>query len=211
MPPPSRATANEFADARFLSRFHHLPNFISLSRILLGGALLFVYSARDVRGYLLSLGLIGVALVSDVADGFLARRLRLASRTGYVIDGLGDRAVVLAIILALLSEHCLNLIVAWLFVMREVGIYALRTLHKDWYEAARGLRRFSRLYAATIRLWLLSYLMADGCRLFTRFDPYHNDIFSVTQAALTILAFTVSYYPLYLLAFSAPQFAPPTG
>jgi CDP-diacylglycerol--glycerol-3-phosphate 3-phosphatidyltransferase len=46
-------------------------------------------------------GLLGVMLVSDVLDGWLARRLQVTSETGRRLDSAGDYATVLALPLSL--------------------------------------------------------------------------------------------------------------
>lgn len=79
-----------------------LPNSVSLSRLLL--AVAFVLAGdRWVR-----VGLIAVAGLTDFLDGWLARRNRLETRTGALLDPVADRAFVLAAVSVYLFESLIS-------------------------------------------------------------------------------------------------------
>jgi cardiolipin synthase len=66
-----------------------VPNWISFSRLLMAGA--FVASdATESR-----VALIGLAAATDFLDGYIARRARLTSRWGALLDPIADRVFVL--------------------------------------------------------------------------------------------------------------------
>ena len=63
----------------------HLPNSLSLLRMVGAVALLL----SDVSGVLFGVLYI-VCGISDIADGWLARKLKCATRTGALLDSLAD-------------------------------------------------------------------------------------------------------------------------
>ena len=65
----------------------NLPNWISLGRLASVPVLLFLALLGEGTGFLV---LLGAMLVSDVVDGFLARRLGVTSRLGAKLDSWGD-------------------------------------------------------------------------------------------------------------------------
>ncbi|GAC1652808.1 MAG: hypothetical protein NVS4B3_15330 [Gemmatimonadaceae bacterium] len=69
--------------------FRTLPNLLSLSRLVLAGCFPLVPEAGDRAA------LIGAAAATDFLDGFIARRARLTSKWGALIDPIADRAFVL--------------------------------------------------------------------------------------------------------------------
>jgi len=67
--------------------FRHLPNLISAARIAAAPALAGLALAGNQR---LFTWILVPALVSDILDGYLARRFDLTSRLGAVLDSIGD-------------------------------------------------------------------------------------------------------------------------
>ena len=63
------------------------PNIVTASRICLMPAVLFA-AARGERGWFA--GLLAVALITDVLDGYLARRLKAFSQFGRKLDSIAD-------------------------------------------------------------------------------------------------------------------------
>jgi phosphatidylglycerophosphate synthase len=67
-----------------------LPNIISSSRVALAAGFVVVHDP-DVQ-----LGLVGIAAATDFLDGWIARRARVTSRWGALIDPIADRVFALA-------------------------------------------------------------------------------------------------------------------
>lgn len=78
-----------FCRCEFYSQMKHLPNFITVLRFL--GTLGLLFS--DVGSVAFWLIYFACGL-SDMADGFLARKLRCESKTGAMMDSLADLAFV---------------------------------------------------------------------------------------------------------------------
>jgi len=91
-----------------------LPNLVSTSRFAL--ALGFVAAdAVAVR-----LALIGVASVTDALDGWLARRTKVVSRFGALLDPLADRFFVLAVVLSYVAGGQFTPLQAGMVLFRDV-------------------------------------------------------------------------------------------
>jgi cardiolipin synthase len=88
---------------------------LSLSRLVLAG--LFLLTSNS----LLRAGLIVLAGVTDVLDGWIARHARLTTRLGALIDPLGDRGFAVTAILALLLDGLLTPVQVCLLLLRDVG------------------------------------------------------------------------------------------
>lgn len=81
--------SSDFLGREFYSQMKHLPNFITALRFL--GALGLLFS--DVGGVAFWL-IYFVCGLSDMVDGFLARKLHCESKTGALLDSLADLAFV---------------------------------------------------------------------------------------------------------------------
>lgn len=105
-----------------------LVNYLSLSRIGLG-LLFIVCFQRDAAFFYISAALCLVALVTDVLDGYLARRFHVASIHGRLWDSLGDKSFYAAIIVAFSTQGFLGPLVSWGLIVREVALYITRILY----------------------------------------------------------------------------------
>lgn len=139
--------------------WRHLPNALSVSRIPAAIIFLIVFSYDNIISMIPGICVLIYALVSDVLDGILARRLSVTTKTGYFLDGLGDRAVSVAIILTVLRTDDDQLLLAWLLIFREVAIYALRALGAGDKQSIESLRWASIAQAGSIRFYFAGFLI----------------------------------------------------
>jgi CDP-diacylglycerol--glycerol-3-phosphate 3-phosphatidyltransferase/cardiolipin synthase len=105
------------------------PNLLSLARVPLAAA--FVGRAHRPPWALAVLMLAGV---TDVLDGYLARRLGQATPTGAVVDGVLDKVFAATVIGSLIAQGHLSWLQAGLLVVREVAELPLVVwwaLHED--------------------------------------------------------------------------------
>jgi cardiolipin synthase len=89
----------------------HIPNFISVLRILL---VVPVAIALASHRYVLSIVLFGLAAASDAADGYLAKRFHWQSELGGVLDPIADK---LLLATAFVTLSLLDLVPLWLMVV----------------------------------------------------------------------------------------------
>lgn len=175
----------------------HIPNALSLSRIALAIVVLALSGHLTVITYSITLGLVIFAITTDFVDGALARRWRVTSELGYVLDGLGDRAIHVALLLVFLVRYGVHPVLVWLLIFRDIGIYAARVLSKEWMGNALGLRRGTLLQVGCLQVWIGLFLVRDGLRVFTNSDPFHSVAFDIVQYSLLCIAIIVSYYGLF--------------
>lgn len=91
-----------------------LPNAMSLSRVVLAAG--FVASTGATE----RLALVGVASLTDMLDGWLARRLGVTSRWGALIDPIADRIFVLAAVGTFVANGALSPGQAVVLLLRDV-------------------------------------------------------------------------------------------
>lgn len=99
----------------------HLPNLLTLARIALTPFLFLLMWRHDYRGLLWPFALVGI---TDVLDGFLARRFRWSSRLGAYLDPVADKLLLSGSFLVLALSGAIP---GWLAVVvlgRDVVILA---------------------------------------------------------------------------------------
>jgi CDP-diacylglycerol---glycerol-3-phosphate 3-phosphatidyltransferase len=93
-----------------------VPGLLSLARVPL--AVLFVLLGTRPPW---ALALLALAAISDVLDGWSARRLHQATATGAVLDGVADKVFALAVVTTLLRAGWLSPLGLLLLATREIG------------------------------------------------------------------------------------------
>src|SRR5436190_16481791 len=140
----------------------NLPNKLTLSRFVLTGAFLAVmFSALPYRETI-ALVLFIAAGISDFLDGQIARRQKLITNFGILMDPLADKIMVCSVFIAFVD---LKWIPAWMVVIvvaRELAITGLRLLaaSKNVVLAAEGYgkhKTISQIVAIIAILVLHSY------------------------------------------------------
>jgi CDP-diacylglycerol--glycerol-3-phosphate 3-phosphatidyltransferase len=162
-----------------------LPNAITLARLALAVVFFLLLQAIDRAASAEAIELLGawamsvfiVAAVSDIVDGYLARRWQVVSAFGRVMDPLVDKILVLGGFIYLASpvfqpipEHQMlgSGIAAWMVVvllLRELLVTGLRS-----YIESRGVA-FPADWSGKLKMFVQSFCV--GCCVFvgTRVDP----------------------------------------
>ena len=93
-----------------------LPAYLSLSRVVLAACFPFVVEQPWV-----ALTVLALAAISDVLDGWVARRQGLTTATGAVLDPITDKLFVLTVAVTLVISGHLSLAAVLLLSTREIG------------------------------------------------------------------------------------------
>lgn len=104
-----------------------LPNFLTVSRIIL---LLPVMGLLSASTYRLAFGLFLVAALTDLVDGWAARRLNCVSNVGAFLDPLADKIMsnVLLVFLACRYPDWIPLWMVLLLLAREFAVQGFRSM-----------------------------------------------------------------------------------
>ena len=111
-----------------LKEFWNIPNLLTFGRILI--IPLFIYLAYQANplASLLAGALFAVAAITDVVDGWLARRMGLVTVIGKFLDPLADKLIVLAAMVMLVRLGRFPAWVAILLLSREFVVTGLRQI-----------------------------------------------------------------------------------
>jgi cardiolipin synthase len=123
-------------------------------RIPLALCFLFLITSRHIESNAISLLILIILLITDSIDGILARKWRVTSKFGYVLDGVADRASYLACLLAIGQEPYFPDAILYLIVLRDLLLYASRSVIAGWYAVSQRSRLTTKLNALSLRLVL---------------------------------------------------------
>jgi len=106
-----------------------LPNSLSLFRILLVPLLVVVLLTKFEGREFVGLGVFLLAALTDLLDGWLARRFKLETRLGKLLDPAADKILMAAAFISLVELNP-GLVPAWMVVAiisRELAVSGLRS------------------------------------------------------------------------------------
>jgi len=141
----------------------NLPNKITVARIVLIPIFLVVYLAQPFPAIVnewVALVLFVVAASTDALDGYYARKLKLVTNFGKLIDPLADKLLVCSILVAFTYT---GVVPAWatiLIIAREFYISGFRqlALEQNLVVAATGLGKMKTIFQIT----LISYILVPS-------------------------------------------------
>jgi phosphatidylglycerophosphate synthase len=165
-----------------------LVNAISLSRIPI--ALLFVlFFAHDMTLLSVSVALCCLALATDMLDGYLARKMGVATVASRHWDSLGDKAFYVSVVVAFLSNGLLGSLLSWALLFREVALYITRILYFENIDAIERTRPLTNLHGYFMYL-MITLGLVD---MYGRLNGWTTELYIYIQAAAVgALAFGVA-------------------
>ena len=153
----------------------NLPNRISLSRIFIAVAIIFLclfpfYSLNinipqyNINGIIVDLRYIAsgilfiIASVSDFIDGRLARKNNLVTDTGKILDSIADKVLVNSVLIIFASNGFIHPIIAVIYIFRDEVVNALR-IHaaKNGIVVAAGMNGKIKTFAMMVGLSLMFF------------------------------------------------------
>lgn len=171
----------------------HLPNILSGIRLILVGVFVMLFRAGR---YLPALCIFVIAFLTDVLDGYLARKHGWVSNIGKLLDPLADKLMTLAALVCIYlgKQKPIYLVLFLLMALKELlmiagGVFLAK--RKVVVFAAWPGKIATGLFAAGVMLSLLSFLSVHV-------EPYN--LYVLGLATLT------SYFALvYYAAKQLPQ------
>jgi cardiolipin synthase len=123
-----------------------IPNAVSLSRVVLAGAFVMDHDAND------RIAIVLIAAVTDMLDGWLARRAGLVSRFGALVDPFADRVFALVAVATFVYEGTLSTVEYFVMISRDlmtaVGFLVAKAV--SWLKPVEFRARWSgKLVTAT--------------------------------------------------------------
>ncbi|MBI5049520.1 MAG: CDP-diacylglycerol--glycerol-3-phosphate 3-phosphatidyltransferase [Nitrospirae bacterium] len=107
----------------------NIPTLITFSRILLIPLFILVVAARPLFGTFI----FALASVTDLLDGYIARKSKQVTKLGVLLDPLADKLLVISALIVLVDMGLIDAWIAIVIIAREFIVIGLRiaALSKD--------------------------------------------------------------------------------
>jgi cardiolipin synthase len=100
----------------------NLPNALTVFRIVLIPLYLYVFFQPFPYHVEIALGILILAGITDIADGYIARKHKLVTTFGIMMDPLADKLMMMAVIASLFLTERISLWAALFFFARDAGM-----------------------------------------------------------------------------------------
>ena len=97
----------------------HIPNTLTIIRFLLIPVILI---GLFTNHYFIAFALVAISVITDVADGFIARKFDLVSNFGKLMDPLADKLTQISVITALVILHFIPLWILLVVAIKECAM-----------------------------------------------------------------------------------------
>src|SRR6266508_1428582 len=144
-----------------------IPNLLGLFRIFTTPLLVWLILQNSAAGYYGAVVLLLLMAVSDIADGKIARRLKIVSPLGVFLDTISDKIFVAGALIPMVEVGLLSSWIALVVIVRDFAVSGLRS-----FAAAEGevisARQWGKqklvitVVALVWRLLAAAYLGADA-------------------------------------------------
>ncbi len=109
-------------------RIKNLPNHLSILRLALIPAVVICLYFPGRMGSFLAALFFGIAALTDLLDGFYARRYRVVTALGKFLDPLADKILISVTMIMLLTLNRIPTWIVMVIVARELAVTGLRSI-----------------------------------------------------------------------------------
>jgi len=106
----------------------NLPNLLTLSRILLIPVFVILFATPTPDRSLSAAMIFTLAAVTDLLDGYIARRTGQVTKLGKLLDPIADKLLVLSALILLVNIDRVSALVAILVIARELAVTGVRAI-----------------------------------------------------------------------------------
>ncbi len=156
----------------------NMPNTLTLLRIALAPVFMFFFLIDNFYMRLIALGLFIVAALTDLADGYYARKYGIITGFGKFMDPLADKILVSSALISFIALHYVSPLPVVFIVGREFAITGLRLL-----SAYKGVvippTWFAKL-KTFLQMTVVGVVMGYIC-LISALSHFQSDALSVFQ------------------------------
>ena len=132
-----------------------VPNLLCVIRIVLVPLFLWLYLGEE--NYLAAVIVLTVSGLSDIIDGWIARRFDQVSELGKILDPIADKLTQLAVFICLLLRYPLMWVLLAAFVLREITVPLLGLLVIRRRQIVTGARWYGK--ASSVIMYVLMVIL----------------------------------------------------
>lgn len=138
----------------------NLPNLVTFTRILLIPVFVMLFATPTPDRSLMAAIVFVIAAVTDLLDGYLARRSGQVTTLGKLLDPIADKLLVLSALILLVNVDRVSALIAILIIAREVAVTGVRAI-----AASEGIiiaAETTGKYKMVLQIVAIVFLVLEG-------------------------------------------------
>lgn len=155
-------------------RYFTAANIISMLRIVLTIPAVWLFATDK---WVWGLIILGICVISDWLDGYVARKAHEVSDFGKFIDPLADKVVAAGMIILMVIRMDFPIWFLFVLVLRDASIYIMKRIFYKRYGIVTGANIAGKAFILVLTiagvLWLFEYYM-PGVNLYARYVLYFD-------------------------------------
>lgn len=159
----------------------NIPNTLSVLRIFMVPAFLYFFFSDSPNAMAISFGIVLFAGATDVVDGYIARKYKLITKLGIVLDPLADKMMLMTVLVSMTVKGILPLWILIIVALKECSMILGALMLHNHHEIVMPANIYGKAATASFYVAILS--VAFHFRFYM--------VFMVLFVLLTIYAFIV--------------------
>lgn len=188
----------------------NVPNVLTTFRLLVIPIIMVMLIYTDPFINFITALLFLIATLTDIVDGYVARKYNLVTNLGKILDPLADKLLVLMALIMLIP---LDRVPAWmvaLIVLRETGVTSLRAMaaNEGIVIAASPLGKYKNLFQVIATIGLIlhhTYPLIKVHNVMLSFNFYKSGILLMWIALALTLWSGVDYFIKFYTESESPE------
>lgn len=179
-------------------RYLNLPNIVSFTRILAAPFFYFLFISDNPKFVSIACWIFILASITDIIDGWAARRFSVVTRYGEFLDPLADKILTLLALIAFVSKQIIPLWMVLIILIRDILSTTLRIVAL-WKGSPIETSRSAKV-KTTIEMLFISYVLVLIYFQINVTTINPQEVESIIHSPITyIIALIVTLMALYSL------------
>lgn len=163
-----------------------IPNFMGFFRLVLIPFIIWTYLRAE---YLISAGLVALSALTDILDGFIARRFDMISDLGKVLDPICDKLTHGALMICLLTRYLFLWPLFGLLAFKELAMFALGSAAVRRRGAVQSAKWYGKLCTVVIESVMFVLILLPGLPL--------DAVRALAAVCAAVMLFSLTMYSIF--------------
>ena len=139
-----------------------IPNILTSFRIILIPFIIWFYFDERIAAHIyISISLIVLSGITDIADGFIARKYNMISDVGRVLDPIADKLTQFSIAICLIKTHPLIVSVVAVIFVKEMATLIGAIIFINKVKTTPQAQWWGKMTTVVIYLTILFFIICD--------------------------------------------------
>jgi len=170
------------------------PNILTILRLVLAFLCTYFAFQKDIKSLTFSLILFCIASATDYFDGYLARKWKIVSSFGKLMDPIADKVLILGVFIAFAVQGIIPMILTILIFMREFLLTVIRLAISHKTVLASRYSGKVKTFSQVIVLIAIYILLIYKTTFLTFLT---SDVISYLIIAMVVWVTIVSFYSAF--------------